>query len=129
MLSVQTSRYCPGTTKAQKWFTTIPIRPVIQAMYGSHDIADSMHYLERKLMVNVEHATLNRVVCWIYTMTWPLDRHCLMLGMRVISKKVTLHCSSRLTVHYYVLTGPLKLGFLSGSFTISLQTCNIRKCS
>jgi hypothetical protein len=51
--------YCPGTTKAQKQFTTIPIRPVIQAMYSSHGVADCMHYLERKLVDNVEHLRLN----------------------------------------------------------------------
>ena len=53
------SRYCPGSTKPQKRFTTIPIGPVIQAMYSSRVIADSMHYMERKLADNVERARLN----------------------------------------------------------------------
>jgi hypothetical protein len=53
------SQYHPGTTKAQKRFTTIPIGPVIQAMYGSRGVADSMHYLERKLTDNLEHTRLN----------------------------------------------------------------------
>jgi hypothetical protein len=53
------SRYCPGTTNAQKRFTTIPIGPVIQAMYSSCGVADSMHYLERKLAGNVERVRLS----------------------------------------------------------------------
>jgi hypothetical protein len=52
------SRYCLGTTKAQKRFTTIPMGPVIQAMYGSREVAESMHYLERKLAANVTSARL-----------------------------------------------------------------------
>ena len=38
--------YCPETNKPQKRFTTIPIGPVIQSLYSSHDVADRMHYLE-----------------------------------------------------------------------------------
>jgi Transposase family tnp2 len=53
------SRYCPGTTKAQKRFTTIPIGPVIQSMYSSPGVAGYMHYLERKLADNVERLRLN----------------------------------------------------------------------
>ena len=53
------SHYCPGSTKPQKCFTTIPIGPVIQVMYSSQVIVDSMHYMERKLTNNVEHARLN----------------------------------------------------------------------
>ncbi|KAH8982016.1 hypothetical protein EDB92DRAFT_1759692, partial [Lactarius akahatsu] len=41
-------RYSPGTTKPQKCFTTIPVGPVIQALYSSHKLADKMHYLEKK---------------------------------------------------------------------------------
>ena len=52
-------RYCPGTTKPQKRFTMIPMGPVIQAMYSSRTVAESMHYLERKLVENVDlHARL-----------------------------------------------------------------------
>jgi hypothetical protein len=54
------ARYFPGTTPPQKRFTTIPIGPVIQAMYSSCNIANSMHYLERKLVDNLEHVRLNR---------------------------------------------------------------------
>jgi hypothetical protein len=53
------SRYCPGTTNPRKRFTTIPIGPVIQAFYGSRDIAEHMHYLEKKLAENLERARLN----------------------------------------------------------------------
>ena len=52
-------RYCSGTTKPRKRFTTIPIGPILQAMYSSREIASCMHYLERKLAENVEHARPN----------------------------------------------------------------------
>jgi hypothetical protein len=60
------ARYCPGTNKPQKRFTTIPIGPVIQSLYSSHDVADRMHYLERKLADNVERAGLNGGMLDIY---------------------------------------------------------------
>ena len=50
--------YCLSTARPQKCFTTIPMGPVVQAMYGSCNIADSMHYLERKLADNVDHVRL-----------------------------------------------------------------------
>ena len=50
-----TPHYLPGDTKkAQQTFATIPIGPVIQALYGSHNIADQMHYLERRLAQNAD---------------------------------------------------------------------------
>lgn len=49
-------RYMPGTTKAHKRFSTIPIGPVIQALYGSREIAGHMHYLEKKLANNLVNA-------------------------------------------------------------------------
>ena len=42
-----TSRYLPGTTDPCKHFATIPIGPGIQAFYGTADIAENMHYLEK----------------------------------------------------------------------------------
>jgi hypothetical protein len=43
---------------------TIPIGPVIQALYGSREIAEHMHYLERRLAQNMEyvrvHGRLNK---------------------------------------------------------------------
>jgi hypothetical protein len=63
------SRYILGTTKPQKHFTTIPMGPVIQAMYGSQEVADSMHYLERTLADNVERARLNGGVLDTYDNT------------------------------------------------------------
>ena len=53
------ARYFPGTTRPQKRFTTILIGPVIQAMYSSRSVADSMHYMERTLADNVECVRLN----------------------------------------------------------------------
>lgn len=49
-----TTRYFPDTDKPRKRFTTIPIGPVIQAFYGSRDVADHMHYLERRLAANAD---------------------------------------------------------------------------
>ena len=46
-------RYIRGTTKPQKQFSTIPIGPVIQAFYGSREVAEHMHYLEKKLAENL----------------------------------------------------------------------------
>jgi hypothetical protein len=46
----------PCTTNPQRCFTTIPIGPVIQAFYGSHDMAEHMHYLERLLTANADCA-------------------------------------------------------------------------
>ena len=40
-----TSHYLLGTTDPRKHFSTIPIGPVIQAFYGSPDVAENMHYL------------------------------------------------------------------------------------
>jgi hypothetical protein len=54
-----TPRYFPNSDKPQRRFTTVPIGPVIQAFYGSRDIAEHMHYLERRLAANVEAARLN----------------------------------------------------------------------
>src|SRR6266702_4656476 len=54
-----TSRYIPGSKKAQRRFSTIPIGPVVQALYGSHEIAEQMHYLEQKLAENLNYARLN----------------------------------------------------------------------
>jgi hypothetical protein len=38
----------------------MPIGPVIQALYGSHEIAEKMHYLKRRLAQNVEHVHVHR---------------------------------------------------------------------
>ena len=57
-----TPRYIAGDTvnnKAQRRFSTVPIGPVIQALYGSREIADHMHYLERRLARNVEHVRVH----------------------------------------------------------------------
>jgi hypothetical protein len=48
----------PGSQKPRKRFTTVPIGPVLQAFYGSHEITDQMHYLERKLAENMNKARL-----------------------------------------------------------------------
>ena len=45
-----TSCYFPGTMNPCRCFTTIPIGPVIQAFYGSCDVAEHMHSLERRLV-------------------------------------------------------------------------------
>ena len=50
------SRYFPDSSTPRKRLTTVPIRPVIQALYGSRDIAEHMHYLERALSANVDRA-------------------------------------------------------------------------
>ena len=42
----QTPWYHPSSSKPQKQFLTILIRPVIQAFYSLHKIAEKMHYLE-----------------------------------------------------------------------------------
>jgi hypothetical protein len=34
----------------------VPIGPVIQAIYGSCNMAEHMHYLERSLTANADHA-------------------------------------------------------------------------
>lgn len=54
-----TSRYFPGTAKPRKRFTTLPIGPVIQSFYSSNDVADQMHYMERRLAANTEEARRN----------------------------------------------------------------------
>src|SRR6266702_1490943 len=54
-----TSRYIPGTRRSCKHFSTIPIRPVIQAFYASLVTAKHMHYLGEKLEENLAGARLN----------------------------------------------------------------------
>jgi hypothetical protein len=53
-----TTWYRPGSQKPWKRFTTVPIGPVLQAFYGSHEIADQMHYLEHKLAENMNKVRL-----------------------------------------------------------------------
>ena len=50
------SRYFPNTNMPWKRFTTLPIGPVIQAFYRSRKLAEHMHYLERALTANADHA-------------------------------------------------------------------------
>ncbi len=52
-------RYILGTTTPQKQFSTIPIGPVVQALYGSREVAECMHYLETKLAENLRIARAN----------------------------------------------------------------------
>ena len=55
-----TPQYVAGDNKKpQKRFSTIPVGPVIQALYGSCDIAEHMHYLEQRLAQNVEHVRVH----------------------------------------------------------------------
>ena len=61
--------YHLGTTRPQKCFTTIPMGPIIQAMYSSQNVADYMHYLERTLAENLECARLSGGVLDIYNDT------------------------------------------------------------
>lgn len=65
----QTTRYHPETEKPRKQFSTVPIGPVIQAFYGSPEIAKQMHYLEQKLSENLETATLNGGTLPVYNDT------------------------------------------------------------
>ena len=48
-----------GTAQSQKRFTTIPIGLVIQAFYGSQEVAQSMHYLAKQLSENLDMAKAN----------------------------------------------------------------------
>ena len=57
------SRYIPDTNTSRKQFTTVPIGPVIQAFYGSREIASHMHYLERSLSVNSDRVTIRVWAC------------------------------------------------------------------
>jgi hypothetical protein len=57
--SCSTPCFLPDTQTPQKCFTTVLIGPVIQAFYGSCDVADMMHYLERRLATNSEQIRLN----------------------------------------------------------------------
>jgi hypothetical protein len=57
--SCSTPCFLPDTQTPQKCFTTVPIGPVIQAFYGSRDVADMMHYFERRLATNSEQIRLN----------------------------------------------------------------------
>ena len=50
------SQYFPNTTTPWKHFTMVPIGPIIQSFYGSHDIAEHMHYLEKALSTNANRA-------------------------------------------------------------------------
>jgi hypothetical protein len=66
MLSLQRTSILSWDYKAQRKFTTIPIRLVIQAMYSSTEVAGAMHYLEQKLVDNAESARLNRGFLDVY---------------------------------------------------------------
>ena len=48
-----TTQYFPGTTTPQKCFTMVQIRPII---HGSCNTVNHMHYWERRLAANVDHA-------------------------------------------------------------------------
>jgi hypothetical protein len=64
-----TTCYFPDSHKPRKRFATVPIGPVIQAFYGSHETAEQMHYLERKLAENTEKANLNGGKLLVYNDT------------------------------------------------------------
>jgi hypothetical protein len=49
-------RYRPGTREAHRQFITIPLGPVIQALYGSLETAEKMHYRERTTAEVLEYA-------------------------------------------------------------------------
>jgi hypothetical protein len=49
-------RYRSGTREPQRQFVTIPLGPVIQALYGSATTADKMHYRERETATVLEYA-------------------------------------------------------------------------
>ena len=50
------SRHFPDTNTPRKRFATVPIGPVVQAFYGSPELAEHMHYLGRALSMNTDHA-------------------------------------------------------------------------
>lgn len=50
------SRYQPGTKDPLRKFISIPLGPVIQALYGSCETAEKMHYRERTTDEILEHA-------------------------------------------------------------------------
>ncbi|GLB43663.1 hypothetical protein LshimejAT787_1401750 [Lyophyllum shimeji] len=52
-------RYHPGTQNPRRQFITIPVGPVIQALYRSEDTADQMHYWERKIKETLDSARAN----------------------------------------------------------------------
>ncbi|KAF5379709.1 hypothetical protein D9615_005670 [Tricholomella constricta] len=52
-------RYHPGTHEGRRQFSTIPIGPVIQALYRSEDTAALMHYLEDVTEQILKHADEN----------------------------------------------------------------------
>ena len=49
-------RYRAGTRDPRRQFITIPLGPVIQALYGSPETADKMHYRERATAEILEYA-------------------------------------------------------------------------
>jgi hypothetical protein len=49
-------RYLPGTQEPHRQFITIPLGPVIQALYGSPETAQKMHYRERTTADILEYA-------------------------------------------------------------------------
>jgi hypothetical protein len=51
-----TERYRSGTREPRRQFITIPLGPVIQALYASPDIAEKMHYRERTTSDILEYA-------------------------------------------------------------------------
>ena len=65
----QTPWYHPSSSKPQKQFLTVPIGPVIQAFYSSHEIPEKMHYLEQKLSENLETLRPNRENLPVYDNT------------------------------------------------------------
>src|SRR6266404_9785155 len=63
------SWYFPNSTCTQKHFSTIPIGPVIQSLYQSPQIADHMHYLEKKLACNVLYFDMHQGKLDVYDNT------------------------------------------------------------
>ncbi|EKM84453.1 transposase 21 superfamily [Agaricus bisporus var. burnettii JB137-S8] len=52
-------RFYQDTQRPQKQFMTIPIGPIIQALYSSPTVSQEMHYLEKRLAENLAYATNN----------------------------------------------------------------------
>jgi hypothetical protein len=53
------NRYRSGTREPMRQFTTIPLGPVIQALYGSPETAGKMHYREQATSEILEYAQMH----------------------------------------------------------------------
>ncbi len=119
-------RYQSGTQEPNRQFITIPLGPVLQALYNLLETADNMHYREWATAEILDYARMHSGRSRA-TVTLPAAAIIWTLSRLERLKRMTYLCSSLLTVPSSIMTKNLIAGYLSTSSTIWPLICATRK--